>query len=153
MWHRGEGWRWWLRWRGGGCCLNPSPKHKLSFHCLVYMHPWSGGLLCATDLEKPKHDTSLHHPLQPMVADGVSGQWWGEERVAKQPVVTLTWSENRNLVSGWNIRPDPKPSCIHSKDKAVFFLQMLWSQRFCSCNNTFIIHELKLTNEVVLGKI
>lgn len=28
--------------KGGGgaeCCLNPSLKHKLSFHCLVYMRP------------------------------------------------------------------------------------------------------------------
>lgn len=47
-----------------------------------------GGLLCATDLEKPKHNTSLHHPLQPMVADGESGRGGGL-LVAKRPVVTL----------------------------------------------------------------
>ena len=28
------------------------------------------GLLCATDLEKPEHNTSLGRQLQPMAADG-----------------------------------------------------------------------------------
>lgn len=37
---------------------------------------------------------TLHQPLQPMAADGESGR----RGVAKQPVVTLTWSKNRNLV-------------------------------------------------------
>lgn len=91
------------------------------------------GVLCATDLEKPTHNTSFPHPLHPMAGDGESRQGvrrWGVG-VAKQPVVTLTRSENRNLVSGWNIRPDPKPSIIPSKVKAVLY-KCCHYKAFCS---------------------
>ena len=37
---------------GGGRCLNPSPKHKLSIHCLVYMRPCSQGVFVSQTLKR-----------------------------------------------------------------------------------------------------
>lgn len=42
---------WW-----GRCCLHPSPQHKLSFHCLVYMRPWSSSLC-----HRPKSQSRTLH--------------------------------------------------------------------------------------------
>lgn len=132
-------------------CLNLSLTRELSFHCLVYMRPWSGGFFVPGTLKS--QSITLH-----FIAN--LSQWQqmekvdkgGEEGVAKRPVVTLMeWKQKPGV---WLKHPAWSKAIRYSQLRQGCFPQKS-SLRFLpmSCLYPALLsswHAWTLTNKVGL---